>query len=157
MEVQASKSAGLKTLLLLHKALLIGQLIFAAVAFYLIYTDSFPKEWQHLDQVLQVAAIVFSTTGFFAGSMLFKKRLLKARKTETGLADKWALYRTACIIQWAMIEAPCLFAITCFLLTGNYAFFALAAVLILLFTTMGPSSVKIIFQLQVSEAEIAEL
>jgi hypothetical protein len=47
--------------------------------------------------------------------------------------------------------------IICFLLTGNYAFLTLAAVLILLFAMMAPSRVKIVFHLQLSETEIAEL
>ena len=40
--------------------------------------------------------------------------------------EKFAKYRAACIMQWAMIEGPCLFCCICFFLVGNYAFLASA-------------------------------
>jgi len=157
MDKPVPQPGGLKALLIIHKALLIGQLLFAAIAFYLVYSKSFTDQFQHLNQILQVIALVFSAAGFYVGSLLFKKKLLQARETLTGLKDKWALYRTACMLQWSMLEAPCIFVIICFLLTGNYAFLALAVALIFLFAMMAPTKLKIVFQLQVSEAEIAEL
>ena len=88
---------------------------------------------------------------------LFKKKLAEARAAITGAKEKMAIYRQACIIKWAMIEGASLFSIICFLLTRNYAFLVLAAVLILLFAMMAPSKLKIIIQLQISEAEIETL
>jgi hypothetical protein len=105
---------------------------------------------------LQVVAIILSAGGFYFGTVLFKKKLLQVRELLT-VKEKMVLYRAACILQWAMIEGPCLFVIISFLLTGNYAFLALAVVLMLLFTMMAPSKLKIAFQLQLSEQEIAEL
>lgn len=151
------QSGGLNALLIIHKAMLIGQLLFAVIAFYLVYSNSFTNEFQNLNQILQVIALVFSAAGFYVGSLLFKKKLLQARETLTGTKDKWALYRTACMLQWAMLEAPCIFVTISFLLTGNYAFLALAVTLIILFAMMAPTKFKIVFQLQMSEAEIADL
>jgi len=151
------QSGGLKTLLMIHKAMLVGQLLFACIAFYLVYSNSFTNEFQHLNQILQVIALVFSAAGFYLGSLLFKKKLLQARETLTGRNDQWAVYKTACILQWTMLEAPCIFVIICFLLTGNYAFLALAVALIVLFATMAPTKLKIVFQLQMAEEEIADL
>ncbi len=157
MDKPVLQQGGLKALLIIHKAMLIGQSLFAAIVFYLVYSKSFPDRFQYLNQILQVIALVFSAAGFYVGSLLFKKKLLQARETLTGIKDKWALYRTACMLQWCMLEAPCIFVIICFLLTGNYAFLALAVALICLFAMMAPTKLKIVFQLQVSEAEIAEL
>ena len=157
MDNPVPQSAGLKSLLFIHKAMLIGQLLFAGIAFYLVYSKTFTNEFQHLNQILQVIALLFSVAGFYVGSLLFKKKLLQARETLTGTKDKWTLYRAACMIQWALLEASCIFVIIGFLLTGNYAFLALAVSLIVLFAMMAPTKLKIVFQLQISEGEIAEL
>jgi hypothetical protein len=153
-----NKTNGLRGLIIIHKAMLIGQLIFAAICFYLVYTKSAPTgDMEDLDKILQVIAIVISVAGFLIGTSLFKKKLLKARSTEGGNAQKFDMYRSASIIQWALIEGPSLFCIIGFFLTGNYAFMALAATLMLLFTMMVPSKTKTAFQLGISEAELEEL
>lgn len=157
MDNPLPQAVGLRSLLKIHKAMLIGQLLFAGIAFYLVYSKTFTNEFQYLNQILQVIALVFSAAGFYIGSLLFKKKLLQARETLTDIKDKWTLYRAACMIQWALLEAPCIFVIICFLLTGNYAFLALAVSLIVLFAMMAPTKLKIVFQLQMSETEIAEL
>lgn len=151
------KTIGFKTLNILHKAMLAGQVLFAVGCIYVLYTKTIVPSSQDLDKILQVVAIVFSAAGFFAGNFLFKRRLSQAREASAGLKEKFAIYRSACIMQWALLEAPVLFSVICFLLTGNYAFIALAAALILLFTILGPSKIKIAFQLGVSEDEIAAL
>lgn len=146
-----------KSLNILHKALLAGQIIFAFVCFYLVFTKALEFYLQDMDRILQVIAIVFSATGFFAGNFLFKKRLLEARELSSGLNEKFAIYRSGCIIQWALLEGPGIFCIICFFLTGNYAFITLAAVIILLFTILAPSKIKIALLLGVSEEAITEL
>jgi Ni,Fe-hydrogenase I cytochrome b subunit len=156
MDTPAAKPGELKALLIIHRALLTGLLLFSIVAFYLVYSKTFADGFQELDKILQVIAIVLSAGGFYIGTVLFKKKLAEAKELQTGM-PKFAHYRAACILQWALIEGPCLFVIVSFLLTGNYAFLALAVVLMLLFTMMAPSKLKIAFQLQLSEQEIAEL
>jgi hypothetical protein len=146
-----------KALNILHKAMLIGQLLFAAVCVYLLYSKSVIPSRNELDKTLQVIAIIFSVAGFLAGNFLFKKRLQQAKESSLAIKEKFAIYRSGCIIQWALLEAPVLFSIVGFFLTGNYAFIALVAMLMLLFTVLGPSKIKIAFQLGVSEEDIAAL
>ncbi len=157
MNKTSSNPGALRTLLLLHKSMLVGQLIFATVAFYLVYSNQFATSLKHLDRPLQLIAIAFSAAAVYGGNFLFKKKLAEARTAITGAKEKMAIYRQACIIQWAMIEGASLFSIICFLLTRNYAFLVLAAVLMLLFAMMAPSKLKITIQLQISEAEIEAL
>jgi hypothetical protein len=153
-----NKINGLKGLIIIHTAMLIGQLIFTAVCFYLVYTKSAPTgDMEELDKILQVIAVIISVAGFLIGTSLFKKKLLQARSIETGNVQKFEMYRSASIIQWVFIEGPSLFCIIGFFLTGNYAFMALAATLMLLFTLMGPSKTKTAVQLGISEADLEEL
>ena len=143
--------------MILHKALLAGQILFAVVCFFLVYTKTQASPMEQLDRTLQVAAIILAGGGFFAGTSLFKKKLLQIRDMQTDVKEKLPVYRTACIMQWALLEGPSLFTIICFFLTGNYAFIALATVLILLFAMLAPSKTKIAFHLGLSESEVEEL
>jgi len=153
-----NKKNGVKALTIIHKAMLLGQLIFGTICFYLVYTKAVSiNPLDELDKVLQVIAIILSVAGYLIGNVLFKKKLIIAKNLNTGATEKFALYQAASILQWALIEGPSLFSIICFFLTNNYAFLALAAALVLLFTMMVPSKTKIAFQLAISEDELGAL
>jgi hypothetical protein len=143
--------------MILHKALLLGQIMFATVCIFLVYNKTRGAANEELDRILQVVALALAAGGFFAGTSLFKKKLLQIRDMQTDTKEKLSVYRSACITQWALIEGPSLFTIICFFLTGNYAFIALTAILILLFTVMAPSKAKIAFHLGLTEAEMEDL
>lgn len=147
----------IKALTVLHKALLAGQVVFAAICIFLAYAKKLPPAQEDLDRILQVITIVISAAGFFGGNTFFKKRLLEIRDKQASAKEKISMYRAACMVHWALIEGPGLFTITCFFITGNYAFIALAAVLMLLFAMLAPSKIKIAFQLGVSQEELEGL
>ena len=149
-------SNDLRSINIVHKAFLIGQLLFIAIAFCLVYFKLFQATEHQLEKPLQLIAVIFSIGGFFAGSQIFKKRLADIR-LQNNIKDKFELYRGACIIQWALIEWPCLFNIISFIVTGDYTFLYLAGALILTFVRLSPSKLKLVEDLQLSEDEAAEL
>ncbi|MEP7143815.1 MAG: hypothetical protein ABI707_13130 [Ferruginibacter sp.] len=157
MATPVSNPNALKALLILHKAMLAGQVIFGAIAFFLVYSGSFYQGAHQAGEILQVVAIILAAGGFYAGNFLFKRKVTQIREMKAGAKEKFELYRRACMLQWILIEGPCLFVIISFLLTGNYAFLGLAGVLMLLFAMLAPSKVKMVFYLQLSEKEIDEL
>ena len=142
---------------MLHKALLMGQILFAAACIYIVYTKTILPPAKELDRILQVAALIITIAGVYAGMTIFKKKLVVIREMQTGNKEKFSLYRSASIVQWALLEGPSIFCIISFLLTGNYAFLALAAGIIFLFILMGPSKVKMITHLQIDESELEDL
>jgi hypothetical protein len=147
----------LKGLQIIHRAMLIGQVMFLAIAIFLKLTDSFPSDLHELDKTLQVVAIVLCLGGFFIGSSLFKKKIQHAVDTyPPDIKEKAVAYRSACIVQWALLEGPSLFCIICFLLVGNYAFAALAISLMLLFGLTAPVKLKVMLQLRLSEEEMEQ-
>ena len=148
---------GLMTLNILHKAMLAGQLIFAGIAFYMVYTNQVEFPMKENDRIFQIVSIVLAAGGFFAGVTLFKKKLQAIRDMNTDAKGKFAAYRSACIMQWALIEGPCLFCLVAFFLIGNYSFLALAVGLILLFILQAPARAKVMIQLGLSEQEIDSL
>ena len=151
------KGNALKTLNIIHKALMIGQILFSCVCIYLIYSKAVLPTGADLDKVLQVVALVVTAGGIFAGIIFFKKKLMQLREMQTDAKGKFNIYRSACIVQWALLEGPSLFCTICFFLTGNYAFLAVVVVILFLFVMMAPSKTKVLLQLQISEAELDEL
>ena len=151
------QGSALKALNIIHKALMTGQILFATVCIYLTYTKTIDSPAKDLDRVLQVAALVITAAGIFAGMSFFKKKLLHLRGMQTSTKEKFNQYRSACIVQWALLEGPSIFCIICFFLTGNYAFLALMVVVLFLFAVTAPSKLKVQLQLQISEAELDEL
>lgn len=151
------QGGALKALNIIHKVLITGQILFASVCVYLSYSKTIDPPSKELDKILQVVALIITFGGIFAGMGIFKKKLLQLREMQVPAKEKFSLYRTACIVQWVMLEAPSLFCIVCFFLTGNYAFLALMVVVLFLLAMTAPSKPKALLQLQISEAELDEL
>ncbi|MEO6540470.1 MAG: hypothetical protein ABIN74_05750 [Ferruginibacter sp.] len=151
------KGNALKVLHILHKALLMGQILFAAFCVYVIYTKTVLPSAADLEKILQVVALILTAGGVYAGTSIFKKKLILIREMQTDARQKFAQYKAASIIQWALLEGPAIFCSICFFLTGNYAFLALSIVIMLLFAVTGPSKNKILTQLQINESELDEL
>ncbi len=157
MQNENVKPGELKSLQIIHRALLLGLVLFAAIAFYLNYSGNFIAGLKNYDRLLQVIAITLSFGGFFIGSLLFKKKMQQLKDSSPELTVKLSTYRSAAIMQWALLEGPALFAISCFLMVGNYAFLALAVVFIILFAVTAPNKTKMMLLLQLTEEEMNEL
>jgi hypothetical protein len=146
----------LKILKIMHKALLIGQVLFTAVCAYLVYAKIWLPVATELNKVLQVAALAAAAGGIYGGMFLFKKKLAEIGSMQEA-KEKFAAYRSACLLQWALMEGPSLFCTISFFITGNYAFLALVIAIAFVFTMTAPSKLKMQLQLQASEAEMEEL
>jgi hypothetical protein len=149
------KANALQALNIIHKALMTGLILFASVCAYLIYAQKvLPAATKNLDKTLQVVALVLTAGGIFAGMNIFKKKITLIREMETAAKRKFDIYRSACIIQWVLLEGPSLFCIACFFLTGNYAFLVLALVILFFFAMAAPTKIKVLMQLQINEADL---
>jgi len=151
------KGAAFKILNILHKGLMMGQVFFSGICIYLVYTNTILPGAKELDKTLQVAALIITAGGIYGGMTFFKKKLLQIRTIQADAKEKFALYRTACLIQWALLEAPSILCTICFFLKGNYAFLALVLVILFIFVMTAPSKLKMQLQLQISEAELEDL
>lgn len=151
------KGAAFKILSILHKGLMMGQILFSTVCIYLVYTNSILPSAKELDKTLQVVALIITAGGIYGGMTFFKRKLMQIRAMQADVKEKFALYRTACLIQWALLEGPSIFCTIGFFLTGNYAFLALVLVIIFVFVMTTPSKLKMQLQLQISEAALEDL
>jgi hypothetical protein len=151
------KGAAFKVLSILHKGLMMGQIFFSGICIYLVYTNTILPAAKELDKTLQVVALIITAVGIYVGMTFFKKKLMQIRAMQADAKEKFALYRTACLVQWALLEGPSIFCTICFFLTGNYAFLALVLVILFVFVMTASSKLKMQLQLQISEAELEDL
>ena len=103
------KGAAFKILSILHKGLMMGQVLFSGICIYLVYTNTILPAAKELDKILQVVALIITAGGIYAGITFFKKKLMQIRAMQAAAKEKFALYRTACLIQWALLEGPSIF------------------------------------------------
>lgn len=146
-----------KALKILHLGITGGLLIFAAAMLFLFQTGNLKAIDPTLERTLQVVAVLFSVALLLIGFKLFKRKMMEARNSTGSGVTRMALYRTACIIWWAMIEAPGLLAVVSFFITGNYAFLALAGFHVLVLLLFMPRKDNIIVLLNLNAKEVAQL
>jgi Na+/H+ antiporter NhaD/arsenite permease-like protein len=152
------KNTGFAALKMIHIALLAGQVLFAGVIFYLVYSKRTTPTLAAQDKTFQLIAIAMAAAAFFIGANFFKAKLAQIRSEENSTAqEKFIKYRSACIIQWALLEAATLFCIISFFLIGNFSFAALAALLIILFAMQAPAKSKMALQLGINTEAVEEL
>lgn len=152
------KKTGFAFLRIIHLALLAGQLLFSGVVFYLVYAKIMLPSLQEQDKTFQLLAIAIAVIAYYSGNYLFKKKMSQLKENvNASITEKFVQYRTACLIQWALLEAATLFCGISFLLVGNYAFLALGGVLILWFALLAPNKTKIALQLGIGLDEANEL
>lgn len=139
----------LKALTILFTALLAGQVIFAVLAFTLVYTGSFKNSMPELENIFLLFVPALIIIARLAGNQLFKKKILDALNTST-TEEKLSIYRAAFITRCALLEFPILFAIITYLLINRMELLLFAAGGLLLFAMMKPTKEQIASELQIN-------
>lgn len=147
-----SPAAIVKTLPIIHLALVAGQTLFAAVTFII---PKNPVKSAGNDMLIYIAPIL-AVICFIAGHFLFLK-LLGNIKSDSTLKDKLMAYQSATIVRLALLEGPSLFSIVGLLLTGNMIFLGITGAIIAYFIYLRPTRQKIEDDLSLSYEEKAEL
>lgn len=148
--------SNVKALSVLHFSLFIGQVMFAFMAGYLIYSTSFEPVITNDEQVLVLGAgvIGLSLTLVIAAFVLFKKKVEKISLNPAVVTEKLTAYRASSIILWAMLEVPTILTIVVYLLTGNEVLLIVVGVLMLVFYYAKPRISKTAQDLGLTEEEI---
>jgi hypothetical protein len=146
-----------KTLLILHFALLLGQVFFLIIAAFLVYSGSFPAEMGKYAGELILAAALLEIIAVIIARIVFKKKLKKINNEMFTLSQKMEKYRGANITRWAILEAAALLTIIFFLLTNQWLILVIAAALLFIFFTTRPTAPNIASDLQVTETDILGL
>lgn len=146
----------LKRISIIYAALLGGQLLFLAVAYFLGQNVEKSDELKSLSDTLQMVAPAIAIGGILASSVLYRSLISKIDKN-SDLGSKTASYLSASIVRYALLEGPSLFASVCFLLTGEIIFIGLSGIVILAFVFHRPTRDKISIELGLSSKESEQL
>jgi hypothetical protein len=140
----------LKTLTIIHLALVAGQVMFMIVC--LAISDGTMISLTPGDDVFFFVVPGLALMTLFAGNMVGQK-LLENAKSQSSDEAKLSAYRAMLIIRYALFEGPSLLAIVAFMLSGNLYYIFISVVLILLLLMMRPSRSKIEMDLGIRLAE----
>jgi uncharacterized membrane protein YozB (DUF420 family) len=146
-----------KALKILHTAILFGLAFFTIVSL-VIPREEIAKDFdKSLEPILQAVAAGASLLSLLIGFNIFKKQLVAARNNGGTAETRMAVYRSACILWWALIDAPGILSIIGFTLTGNYAFIGLVLFHIGLLAIFMPRKSNIILLLKLTKEEVQRL
>jgi hypothetical protein len=143
---------------LIHKTMLLGQIIATTIFLVLTITKIQTPSLIEQDRLFQLVALLFTAAVFFIGNIIFKRKIATIKNsTNLTIQQQYEQYKTASLIQWALLEAATLFNGIAYFLVGNYSFIALAAVLILLFAMLAPNKTKMAIQLGITPQDLEDL
>jgi hypothetical protein len=147
----------MKKLQTLYRALLMGQVLFAAVAVFIRTQGVFSNVTEDVSRILQVVAVVFAFTSIWAGMSVYRKRVAALKDKDISTEKKIGEYTGISLMKWAMTEGPALFCMVGYLLTGNWSFIGLGAIVLFVFAGYAPQKSKIIAELGLSDGEAGKL
>ncbi|MEM7483707.1 MAG: hypothetical protein AAF348_00720 [Bacteroidota bacterium] len=137
---QLTPRSFIKTLTILHLALIVGPVVFAVFAYFQIQNTTI--DFTDTDNSFFLIIPIFAIGAIFMGNLVYKKLTAEISKI-SGLKQKLMRLQTASLIKFASVEAPALFSVVVFYITENMAFLLIAVVLIFYFFTLRPTKVKI--------------
>ncbi|AWX45279.1 hypothetical protein HME9304_02291 [Flagellimonas maritima] len=147
---QFTPNGFLRTLSILHMALMAGPILFGAFAYVQVSNTTFG--YLGTKDFLIFIVPVFTVIAIFLGDFIFKKITADISKTK-GLKQKLMRFQSASILKYASVEAPALFAVIAFYITNNLAFILIASILIFYFFSLRPTKDKILRSLSLSMEE----
>lgn len=149
---------GFRSLITVHMALFMGQVLFALVAFGVVFFGGgSAASLREYSSVLVIVVSVAGSGAYFLSSSVFQKKLGQIKIDQKSISEKVENYRSACISRWALLEFAAILSTILFLMTHNYIILTIAVILIGLFFKTKPSLEKAATELGISETEIQQL
>jgi hypothetical protein len=109
------------------------------------------------EMALLILAMFVSASSLLFGLAYYKKSVVRLQKSKESVQTRMEKYKTACLIFWALLVASSNLSAVCILMTGNYFFVGLSAMLIIILFLFTPRKENIITQLNLETKEVAEL
>ena len=148
-------SSPFKDLQTIYRVLLYSQIGFWIIALLLVQFGGIkPFAAESLDRLLQVIAVFYSFIAVIVGLQLFRRRLEAIKQLEIPARDKLIQYKSASIVQWALLEGAGIFCIISYIITGNWSFLGLAIMLLAVFGGLNPFKQKVMLQLRLNDTDV---
>lgn len=146
----ANRQTFVKIIAIIHAALLIGEVLFAIVAF--VETKSIGLNLKLGSDPFFYIVPFLIVAGMLLGSFLFTQQISEAAD-KNSLNEKLAGYQTALITRFAIAEGPSLLGIVGYMLSGNVIYLILVGVNVLYFILIRPTKDKIAEDLSLTNEE----
>jgi hypothetical protein len=143
----------IKSVQIIFLALLAGQIIFLFISVFLVQSGNV-KPNDDLFLILFIVDLMIITPAIVVGPMIYRGFIERANSKKL-TQEKFVLYRQGVIIKLALVEAPTIFSIVGYLLTGSVLFLILAIGVLILFFFHKPTLEKFAedFNIPLSELE----
>ncbi|MFV0605764.1 MAG: hypothetical protein ACK5NK_07985 [Niabella sp.] len=129
-------------LYVMQVAFIIGLFLFTMIMIFLRLTGGAGAVNGSLNGSLQILVPLIFGICVLAAYFIYRKKCFRLKKKEQ-LNEKLMAYRGIFVMRSMLLEAPAIFSIIAFMLTGNYLFVGITATSILLFIVLLPSKEKI--------------
>ncbi|MCX6182533.1 MAG: hypothetical protein NT150_11470 [Bacteroidetes bacterium] len=139
----------LRTLTVLHGALVLGQLLFAGIALLALNGRAMDSEKDDINNMFLVMALLVVGGAIGMGTFLFKTKLKEIQQSNN-LRQKLGDYSTALIIRFAMLEAASIFCVVAYFFTCNFIFIGLVLVLVATFVVLRPTKANVLRDLELA-------
>jgi hypothetical protein len=140
-------------LTIIYAPLVLVQVVFGGICYYLVSSGQFTTSPDMTDTFKLVALLVVALS--VLASAFVSKAQFKAIKQKTSLPEKMKAYSPALLIKWALLEAPGMFCIVCFLLTGSFVILGLAGPSLIMLIIYRPTPAGACMDLELSATEKA--
>ncbi|WP_420578305.1 hypothetical protein [Ekhidna sp.] len=151
-----TSKAYMSQLTIIHFALLMGVILFGAVTILLNSQDQLQNPGSDLTETLQLVASVVALIGIIASRFMSNQQLKKLQQ-KGNLFEKLIGYQGVLITKYALLEAPSLFGVVCFFLTGNYFFLGTTVLILAIFIGQRPTRFKLVNDLHLNQEEKAQI
>lgn len=140
----------LKTLTLIHAALVIGLVAFGFISYF--FGVGFVGQFEVQDDIFIYIIPIVAMVAYFGSQIVFKQKLAAINKTAE-LSSKLAEYQIACIIKYAFVEGAAILAFFIFMGNGYLLHFSIAVCLVAYLLVQRPTKDKLIKELNLSPTE----
>lgn len=141
-----------------YTALLVTQILFAIVALVigLIIKKTVSNDVQ-LDRALQLVTVLMALVFSFIGFRLYNKKVLELRAGSLPAQKKMDAFKNASVKFWTLLAVPAMVCVMCYIITGNFAFIGLFALLLFILGSQNPFKSKVALLLKLSSNDVALL
>jgi hypothetical protein len=135
-------SADIRALIILHTAMLIGQVLFCAIAAFMVLQVGMPHTIDDV-QPLRIGVGILALGAIIGSQALYGAQMAKVAQQQTR-EEKLAGIRKAVLLRNALLEAPALLAIILFMLSGGLVYLGITSALIIWFALQYPTRSRIL-------------
>lgn len=144
-----------KALVLIHTALLVGQII-SSVVFYFFSKELPSHATGTAERIIQVIVVLIALSFCIVAFTRFIKTRQSLQQTYDSAEVKLPIYTKAFTQKLVLLDVPAMCALIGYFLTQNLSFFLLYIVLLLVFAGQKPTVTMMMYDMNVSREDFFE-